>query len=184
MTVRRSTITQAELHEWFTYDPGSGLFRWDRKPYKSTVQIGDVAGSVNKQHGKERHVLWLKGRRIYASRAAWTYVNGNIPDTVLVDHADGDTLNDRIANLRLASATQNTWNRVQRFGSQYKLGVSKDPRGRFKTRIQLPTGEKLNLGMGLPSTGTSTVASTSRWGVVASGSIGMAAFNAHALDAA
>jgi hypothetical protein len=65
---------------------------------------------------------------------------------VLVDHADGDSLNDRLANLRLAGAAQNTWNRVQRFGSQYKLGVSKGPRGRYKARIQLPTGEKLSVG--------------------------------------
>lgn len=140
------TVTQALLHEWFYYDPETGLFAWRKRPIKSTISIGTVAGSIAKQHQGLRRVIWLQGKRIYASRAAYIYVHGDLPDTVLVDHIDGDALNDRIANLRLASTAQNTWNRLQKKGSRYKLGVCKNIRGRFYAQIQMPTGKKLHLG--------------------------------------
>lgn len=69
--------------------------------------------------------------------------NGDIPDDMLIDHIDGDTLNDRLTNLRIAGAAQNTWNRIGA-GGMLK-GVSKDSRGRFKARIGVPGG-KINLG--------------------------------------
>jgi hypothetical protein len=146
MTYSKSTITQEELHEWFDYDPDRGLFTWKKIAPRSRLRIGDAAGSPNTQHGKTRRVLWLLGRRIYAARAAYIYVHGDIPPEVLVDHADGDQLNDRISNLRLASTAQNVWNRIQRDGVKMKLGVSKGERGRFKARIQSPNGNKINLG--------------------------------------
>lgn len=139
-------IARADLLEWFDYDPETGIFRWKRRPERGGMfrKVGDIAGSVQKDIN--RRVLWLQGRRMYAARAAYVMIHGDIPKEALVDHADGDTLNDRIANLRLASSTQNNWNRLQRDGSLRMLGVSKGERGRFKARIHLPTGEKLNLG--------------------------------------
>lgn len=139
-------ITQAELREWLDYEPDTGVFRWRKRAPKSRVSVGDIAGSDQTQHGKVRRMLWLNGRRMYAARAAYVYVHGDIPPEVLVDHRDGDTLNDRIDNLRLAGTAENTWNRIQRDGALHKLGVSKDERGRFKSRIQLPSGQRLNLG--------------------------------------
>ena len=139
-------ISQAELRSWFAYSPETGLFSWLRSPERSRIEIGSPAGSINKQHGKQRRVIWLQGKRLYASRAAYVYMHGDIQNGALVDHIDGDTLNDRLSNLRLASAAQNTWNRIQRDGAPRMLGVSKEARGRFKARVQLPTGDKLNLG--------------------------------------
>lgn len=118
------------------------MFYWIKRPKTGgwSAKVGDVAGSVN---AKNRRVLWLKRKRIYAGRAAWVMSNGDIPDNVLVDHIDGDTLNDRLANLRIAGAAQNTWNRVG--GAAKKKGVSKDARGLYKARIGW-RGHKINLG--------------------------------------
>jgi hypothetical protein len=138
-------INQKTLHEWLDYEPETGIFTWKKQPAHS-VKAGDQAGSVQVTKGTSRRVISIKGQRFYASRAAYIYVNGDISKKVLVDHKNGDACDDRICNLRLASTAQNTYNRIQKAGSKYKMGVSKDPRSRFKARIQLPSGKKFNLG--------------------------------------
>jgi hypothetical protein len=140
--VKADSVKQATLHRWFNYDAETGVFTWKEKPGRS-IAVGAVAGSIQKQHGKMRRVLWVTGRRVYGARAAFIYVHGDIPDSALIDHADGDTTNDRISNLRMASTVQNVWNRLR---SEGVTGVSKDSRGRFKSRIQLTGGTKINLG--------------------------------------
>jgi hypothetical protein len=138
-------ITQDDLRDWLNYNPHTGVLTWWRVPERSRIKIGDEAGSIQTVNGKQRVMLWLLGMRIYRSRAAYIYVHGDIATGVLIDHRDGDTLNDRIENLRPASSVQNNWNRLHRKGG-FKLGVSSDAMGRFKARIQ-PTGmAKINLG--------------------------------------
>lgn len=145
MSKARVDITQSALQEWFIYDHTTGLFTWRKRPIKAPIRVGDAAGCAQRRRGGMRHILWFKGRRIYRSRAAFIYIHGDIPAHVLVDHADGDTLNDRIANLRIASTVQNTWNRMRK-ATAFALGVSRGERGRLKARIQLPGGKKLNIG--------------------------------------
>ena len=138
-------MDQKTLHEWLNYDPETGVFTWKKRP-ANCRKPGDVAGTLSKSRGGERNMLCVQGRRYYAGRAAYIYVHGDIPKTSLVDHINGDKADDRIANLRIANTAQNTWNRVQREGTKYKMGVSKLPRGRFRSAIQLPTGKKHFLG--------------------------------------
>jgi hypothetical protein len=134
------SLTQAVLLEWFRYEPDTGLFYWRKRPSNGgwNAKVGDMAGSVTSHN--RRH-LWLGKKRIYGGRAAYIMTHGDIPDNALVDHIDGNTLNDRIDNLRLASAVQNTWNRI---GTTSK-GVARDARGQYKPRIML-NGRKINLG--------------------------------------
>jgi len=142
-----SKISRDELYEWFLYDPVTGIFTWRKRPEigGKSAKVGDVAGSVNNRTGRApRRILSLNDNRIYASRAAYMMMAGGIPDKALIDHIDGNTLNDSFANLRLASGVQNTWNRIG-LGSMPK-GVSKDARGRFKARITGPESRKINLG--------------------------------------
>jgi hypothetical protein len=140
-------ITQADLIYWFDYDPEAGVFYWKRRPARGgqNRKVGDIAGTVNAGR-YPRRVLWLKKGRIVGARAAWIMTHGPLPERALVDHIDGDTTNDRISNLRIANAAQNTWNRLQREGTKFKMGASKDERGRYKARIQIPGGRKINLG--------------------------------------
>lgn len=139
------TGLQAFLREWLVYDPETGLFSWRKSPSNS-VKAGAPAGSINKHPNGDRRTLHVRGRRLYASRAAWIYSNGDVAPEVLIDHADGDSLNDRLSNLRIANVVQNIWNRVQREGAAMQLGVSRGERGRFKARIEIGDGRKINLG--------------------------------------
>ena len=54
----------------------------------------------------------------------------------LIDHINGDSLDDRIENLREATHSQNAWNRKSRaVGRDTPMGVRKMPSGRFQARI-------------------------------------------------
>ena len=143
-------FTQAVLCEWFDYDPESGVLSWRKRPERGgmSCKVGDFAGSLQKTPDGKRHrrVLFLKGRRITAARAAYIMVYGDLQRRALIDHANGDTLDDRIKNLRLASAVQNAWNKVAPDGATYAKGVSRGLRGRYKARITGSDGRKINLG--------------------------------------
>jgi hypothetical protein len=65
------------------------------------------------------------------------------PQKLLVDHIDGDKLNNRRDNLRLVSASENVWNSRPRNGKQFK-GVSQRY-GKSHARITVQ-GKSVSLG--------------------------------------
>lgn len=146
------SVDQKTLTEWLTYDPDTGKFFWAKKPERSSHRrdVGKEAGcnttGGSGKHKSPRRVLHLQGKRIYAARAAWIMSHGDIPKTVLIDHIDGDTLNDRLSNLRPLGAAANTWNRAGALKSEFSKGVSLNKAGSFISRITAPDGRKINLG--------------------------------------
>lgn len=69
------------------------------------------------------------------------------PDDMQVDHANGDTLDNRRANLRICSHHENSWNSISNCGSEFK-GVSWEMGGRsapWRARISRQ-GQSVNLG--------------------------------------
>jgi HNH endonuclease/AP2 domain len=87
----------------------------------------------------------VKSKVIHAHRLAWLYVYGVLPPEE-VDHINGDTMDNRIENLRLANRTQNCGNIVKRPGACGLFGVSKQSNTR-KYRASITVNSKrLSLG--------------------------------------
>ncbi len=100
-------ITQEELKETFDYKDGH--LYW--KIAKQGVTKGNLAGTLNRKYGNKTDYwfVFFKGKNHKAHRLIWTYHYGFEP--TMIDHIDGDGLNNRIENLRLTSPSQNAFNR-------------------------------------------------------------------------
>jgi hypothetical protein len=99
-------VTRARLRELLHYNPQTGEFRW-RKRVKSSIQPGDIAGTLDNQ-GYRRIII--KGRIYRAHHLAWLYMRGKWCPLV-IDHRDLEPSNNRWANLRRATRSQNGANR-------------------------------------------------------------------------
>lgn len=98
-------ITQKELFEWLHYAPDTGVFYWLKSP-SQRVKAGMGAGWID--HGYI--LIHVQGRTYRAHRLALLYVNGQLPVDD-VDHINGVKDDNRYANLRECSHSNNLLNR-------------------------------------------------------------------------
>jgi hypothetical protein len=99
---------QDALKAKYDYDPETGIFR--RKTSWGKQKAGDEAGCVSPQGYR---YLSFFGRATPAHRLAWLWMYGAWPPAD-VDHLNRDRLDNRIANLRSATRSENCHNVVAR----------------------------------------------------------------------
>lgn len=113
-------INQEVLHESLNYDKETGLFTWkvdrpeshfkNNSAYKVYLSrfAGKCAGYPSKYGKKDLYYLQIriKGKLFLGHRLAWFYVNGVWPSKLL-DHEDGNGLNNKWSNLREATPVSN-----------------------------------------------------------------------------
>lgn len=104
-------LTAQQLREVLDYDHSTGQFHWRRrKGVHHTTNVryaGKPAGHPCKRLG---YVLLGINRRLYrAHRLAWLYIYGQWPEGDL-DHINTDKMDNRIANLRIATPSQSMGN--------------------------------------------------------------------------
>ena len=104
-------LTQEHLKRLFLYNPESGLFTRLKTTASNAVK-GSVAGNRNSRGYVK---IKINGREYSAHRLAWLYVYGSFPEAQ-IDHINQDKSDNRIGNLRKATAPQN----------QQNVGVRKD----------------------------------------------------------
>ena len=133
-------LTQAELKRVLSYDPATGIFIWIVA--RGRVSAGTIAGRVliDRSDNLERRyvVITVNSRKYRAHRLAWLYVYGAWPDHGL-DHRDTDGTNNRIDNLREATATENAQNmrRHAKNSSGIKGVFWNSDKGKWTVRIRV-----------------------------------------------
>lgn len=86
----------AELNEELIYNADTGQFFWKK-------EAGTITG-----HGYR--YIRVNGKMMLAHRMAWLMAYGEDPEGLLIDHINGDRLDNRIENLRVATYSQNSAN--------------------------------------------------------------------------
>ncbi len=134
-------LTQERLKELLRYDPKTGLFIWivDRGGF---AKAGTVAGSPN----NEGYIQIRVDRVLYkAHRLAWLYMKGAHPPAE-VDHRNRKRADNRWRNLRLASESEQAFNRTPRKNQATPVvGVRQRESGRYIVRIQAE-GKRVCIG--------------------------------------
>ena len=138
--------TVEEVRDLLDYDPATGAFTWRTTRPGRGCQAGKPAGAVT-GNGLYRRVI-VNYFPILGHILAWAVVHGEWPSSIL-DHIDGNGFNNRIENLRLATVTQNAWNRRRRSDNKSGLkGVWRNAPSRSKawrSSIQV-NGKRICLG--------------------------------------
>ena len=103
-------------------------------------------GTIN---NKGKYIYAARGTRnngIYSKILMHRYIMGN-PDGKMVDHINGDTLDNRRENLRIVDRAKNLQNSKLRSDSNHRYkGVGKKG-SKFSARIQISTSKRLFLGV-------------------------------------
>lgn len=148
-----SDITQQDLLDLLDYDPDTGQLVWKPRPrgvflsdqeYRrfNTRYAGSVAGTAS-VGGYVK--VFVKGRVRAAHRLVWCIVYGAFPEGD-IDHINGVKTDNRLANLRACSASQNMQcSRGWPNRSTGVRGVSRKSRGSWVARIRVG-GVLLHLG--------------------------------------
>lgn len=143
----QADLTQGRLQELLIYDPETGIFRWKHRPQSrpswNARFAGKIAGTLN-LIGYVQIGIDLK--LYFGHRLAWLYVHEAWP-SLGIDHIDGDGSNNKIANLRVATKSENQQNRPRiSKNSSGTLGVSWDkPRKKWAVSAFLD-GKQHHLG--------------------------------------
>lgn len=149
------SITPEILRELLSYDPDTGRLNWkprgrerfssDRafKSFNSKFAGREALTSPNDLGYKRGNVL---GVTVRAHRAGWAIYYGEWPNG-FIDHVNGDTSDNRMANLRIATQTQNMWNTRPTKNCKSKLkGVHFcKTTNRWRSKIRLD-GKHIHLG--------------------------------------
>lgn len=117
-------------------DLNAGKVYWIDATKHHKNLIGKEAGFKRAGHqGKWYWIIKIDGIPYLRSQIILTVATGIWP-TNMVDHKNGDSLDDRADNLRHATELQNAWNHKGRKRRiQLPMGIRQLPSGRYQARI-------------------------------------------------
>lgn len=133
-----SSITQAACFELFVYKDGKLYNKYTRS---SRAVRGTEAGSIKGSKGYRR--IKLHGRNYAVHRLIYLMQHGSLP--ALVDHINGDKLDNRITNLRAVTNTENSYNSVINYSSCSGVKGATWDKGKWRMRVQA-AGHSYHLG--------------------------------------
>ena len=128
--------------DFISYDLQSGLATWIKSPARN-IKIDSPVGTVYRGYLVAR----FQGKSYPLHRLCWLLATNQDPGDLMIDHVDGNKLNNAFSNLRLCSNSQNGMNRgatkVNKLGIK---GVCWDAKAcKYKAHIQID-GKKKHIG--------------------------------------
>ena len=134
-------LTAERVRELLDYDPETGVFTW--KVSRGRAPKGAMAG---KNDPRGYLMIRVDRRGCWAHRLAYLYMTGAMP-AADVDHINRDKSDNRWANLRAASRSDNLANASQRPGSAsgYR-GVTWDRNGNCWSVRIFARGKRVHVG--------------------------------------
>lgn len=144
--VDATQITGTQLAERFLVDPDTGRIfacRDVQKTGQKLVPVGHLRPGLPGEGGGycliNFPVGYRKYRKLRAHHVVWAWVHGEWPSAE-IDHINGDRSDNRISNLRAASAAQNRINRRNSASrtSGYKWVTRNKNNGRWIGQVEAP----------------------------------------------
>ena len=131
-----SKPTRERALELFDVDVERGRVFWKKTlPSPRRRVAGTEAGSAGGEKSKRYWAIGVDGRYVKRGHIIYLVAHGKWPSPLL-DHINGNSLDDRLANLRAANTEQNAQNVRKRAPSGLPMGVNRMTSGRFKARIR------------------------------------------------
>lgn len=133
MRVTKFNYNAINWNDLLYYDESSPTcLRWKvkriGKGLAKTKYPNDEAGTVVKKKSNSDYIkitIAYNKKHYSSGRIIWILLNGFIDDSLVVDHIDGNALNNKIDNLRLVSMQQNSTNsKVKNSNKSGQTGVS------------------------------------------------------------
>lgn len=138
--MRTADLDPAVVLEWlnkhFHVRANWGRIFWKLPPANHARLLNQEAGSFRRNHSGKRYChIKMGGIAIKRGWLVFLYKKGRWPNGCL-DHKDGNSEFDGIANLREATITQNAQNHKSRARRiNLPMGVRYTPGGRYQARI-------------------------------------------------
>lgn len=128
ITVDYSFTHLSTLFELDENSPSGLVWKYNRYGGKNNKQIlrkaGTPAGGVDIANGGGTYRVWrasVNRQRYQAARVVYVLKHGDIENYKVVDHVDGDGLNNKMCNLVLKTTQENNQN--VKLGTKNKTGV-------------------------------------------------------------
>jgi hypothetical protein len=139
-------VTRQILLRVFDIDWDAGRFFWKEPPWNHPRLLGTEAGCARPTHNEKYYWVIKVGKAHRRGRLMFLAAHGRWPEPCL-DHIDGDSLNDRLNNIREATVTENAWNHKRRSRRiPLPMGVRLNNKsGRYSARISVH-GKQIHLG--------------------------------------
>lgn len=135
--------TREELEQVFEYKDGQ-LWRKSYTDSKGRKYPSSLVTNVSNSYGY--CLVRFKNRGVKYHRIVWILLNGSIPDSMQIDHINGNRIDNSIENLRIVDYRQNSENReVHRKGKLPGCSYRKDC-NKWQVRIRV-NGCRRHIGL-------------------------------------
>jgi hypothetical protein len=132
-----------DYHTLLVCDKDTGELRWKDRGLCSGLRsnkakAGRLAGSVylEKDGTYPRYRVCIFGKHHAAHRIIWEMHHGPIPKGMVIDHKDGNSGNNKLDNLRLATSGQNRANSKCRKTRTGLKGVTRADYNKWHAQIR------------------------------------------------